>query len=99
MKYEHLSIIAGVLIILAIPNLPYGYYILLRWAVTAIAIILIFQLLELNNTSWILIFGTIAFIFNPIIPVHLDKGTWVIIDLISALVFFSSYNYLKKELG
>lgn len=39
-------------------------------------------------TSWTFIFGATAFLFNPIIPIHLNKSSWILIDFISAILFF-----------
>ena len=90
-KYK--NIIAGIsvlMLFLAIPKLPYGYYTLLRWVVTISAL---FSAWVANNSEdkfWVFLMGGIAILFNPIIPVHLTKEIWVIIDLIVAILFLVS---------
>ncbi len=94
---KQLSIIAGILLILAIPPLwPYGYYILLRWTITGSALILAYSFYESKVVHWALVFGGIAFLFNPIFPIYLDKQTWVIIDLIVSITFFVSSGVIRK---
>lgn len=44
----------------------------------------------LKRKAWILVLGFIAVLFNPIFPVHLDRDTWVVIDIIAAIVMFVS---------
>ncbi len=83
------STIAGILLILGILNgWPYNYYIILRWIVCGVATINAVAFSKLQLTGWVLVFGALAFLFNPIIPVYLDKSSWVGIDLISAILFF-----------
>lgn len=41
--------------------------------------------------------GGIAILFNPIIPVHLTKDIWVIIDLIVAILFLVSIFKIKPK--
>lgn len=83
------SLVAGALLFLGILNIwPYGYYILLRWVVCCVAIINTISFNNVKLTGWVLVFVAIAFLFNPIIPVYMDKSSWVGIDLIGAVIFF-----------
>lgn len=99
MNIKWLSVLLGVLLILAIPSgfWPYGYYILLRWVISFSAIYLGYKFYESKTISWALILWSIAFLFNPFLPVYLDKGIWVTIDLISAIIFFISTTAIKKN--
>ena len=37
---------------------------------------------------WSVIYGSMAILFNPLIPVYLhDKGAWVMIDIIAIILF------------
>ena len=98
-KYKNIvSIISIVILLLAIPPIwPYGYYILLRWVVTASAIFLVWIAYNLKKTFWLFLMGIIALLFNPIVPIHLNKETWVIIDLIVATLFFVSIFKIKAK--
>ena len=96
-KYKNIvSIISIVMLLLAIPPIwPYGYYILLRWVVTASAIFLVWIAYNLKKTFWLFLMGIIALLFNPIAPIHLDKETWIVIDLIVATIFLVSIFKIK----
>lgn len=98
-KYKNItSIISIIMLLLAIPAIwPYGYYILLRWVVTASAIFLIWVAYDLKKTFWLFSMVIVAILFNPIIPVHLDKETWVIIDFIVAVLFLISIFKVKPK--
>lgn len=83
-----LLIICSGLLLLALADLPIGYYTFLRIVVTIGAIAVIIKEFENGINFWTLSFGLIAIIFNPLIPVYLnDKDAWMPIDLISAVLF------------
>ena len=97
MNLKWVAVISGVLLLLAMPTgWPYGYYVLLRWIITGSALILAYGFYESKIIHWALVFGGIAFLFNPIFPIYLDKQTWVIIDLIVAIIFFASNGAVRK---
>ena len=83
------------MLLLAIPDLPYGYYTLLRWVVTASAIFLVYIASQLGKKFWLFLMIIIALLFNPIAPIHLDKETWVIIDFVVAVLFLISIFRIK----
>ena len=96
-KYKNIaSVISIIFLLLAIPTFwPYGYYILLRWIVSASAILLVWIAYNLKKTFWVFLMGMAVILFNPIIPIHLDKETWVIIDFIVAILFLISIFKIK----
>jgi hypothetical protein len=99
LKYKNIaSIIAIIMLVLVIPSglWPYGYYILLRWVVTGAALLGLWNAHELKKQSWVIIMALIAIFFNPIAPIHLDKGTWIVIDFIVAGLFLISIFNSKK---
>jgi hypothetical protein len=99
-KYKKMaSIIAIIMLLLAIPSeiWPYGYYILLRWVVTGAALFILWIAYELEKKTWLWIMGAIAILFNPIAPIYLDKGNWVVIDLIVASLFLISIFKIKRR--
>lgn len=82
--------LCGALLLLALTPLPIGYFTVLRIVVTVGAVWTIVQ--EFNSRGfdfWIISFGLIAAIFNPLIPVYLgDKEVWMPIDIVAATIFF-----------
>jgi hypothetical protein len=98
-KYKKIvSIVAIVMLLLAIPSgiWPYGYYQILRWMVAGAALFVLWIAYELKKESWLWIMGVIVILFNPIVPVSLDKGTWVVIDFIVAMIFLISIFKIKE---
>lgn len=92
------SIISGVLLLLGILNgWPYTYYILLRWIVCSSAIFNALGFYKSKLTGWVFVLGAIAFLFNPIFPVYMNKSSWVGIDLVAAIVFFLAALSVKSK--
>ena len=87
----------ALLLAVAVLRLPYEYYEVLRVVVTIAAVWIACKHFYWNRicggwlkkpTHMIFVFAIIAILFNPIIPVHLSKGLWVVIDLVAAFIFF-----------
>lgn len=92
LKHKRIAtLISIVMLLLAIPPIwPYGYYTLLRIVVCGTCAFLTWIANELNKTFWIWIFGLLTLVFNPVMPIHLDKETWVAIDGIAAFFILLS---------
>jgi hypothetical protein len=87
-----LTIIAsGFLFVALVDGLPYGFFTLLRFIVCAVGVYLAYKTYESDRESlWVWVFGGIAVLFNPIIPIHLQREIWVIIDVIVGGFFLLS---------
>ena len=82
---------SGLLLCAAVfPAMPYGFYVLLKWAVcgTAVYGITAFKDETALNRQ-VLPLALLAFLFNPLIPVPLTRLTWLIFYLGTALYFLS----------
>ncbi len=80
------------LIVSIIWTVPYyGFYTLMRFTITITSIFIALKYKDKHAIS--LIYWAIAIIFNPLIPVYLDKVIWKIIDFIIACI------YLKELKG
>jgi len=98
MKIKWLCIASGILLLLAIPSgWAYDFYILLRWIIFITSLIVANGFHKSNLDGWMLVFGGIAFLFNPIVPVHLSKSSWVLIDFASAILFFIASSSVKRR--
>ncbi len=94
-----LFILCGVLLLIGIADMPIGYYTLLRLVVTIGSVAVVVAEMEKGITPWVIAFGLLALLFNPIIPVYLnDKDAWMPIDLIGGVLFFiKAYSRSPKE--
>ena len=86
------------MLILGIADLPIGYYTLLRIVVTIGALLVVITEFENGLNFWVITFGLIAIIFNPIIPIYLnEKSAWMPIDIISGIIFVIKSFTLKQK--
>ena len=82
-------IVAG-LLVWALSRHPYSYYTLLRWATFAASVFIAVRASKGEKAVWFWVFIIIAVVFNPVLPIHLKRDTWAIIDLAAAAVFLVS---------
>lgn len=95
--FKKLSLVTGVMLLLAIPSMwPYGYYQLLRWLVSGVAVYNAYGAYDKKEQNWILVMIGVAILFNPIAPFFLAKKTWVILDIIAAFIMFVFSSKLDK---
>jgi hypothetical protein len=81
------ALAAALLLLIALGHHPYGYYTFLRLAVCAAAIVVAWIAWR-SDAEWAMWpFIGIAILFNPLVPVYLQRSTWKPIDLICALAF------------
>lgn len=68
--------------------MPIGYYTFLRITITIGAIAVVIKELDNGINFWVIIFGGIAILFNPIFPIYLnEKESWIPIDIIAVIIF------------
>ena len=80
--------------IIGILPMPYGYYTLSRFIVCACAAYYAYQCSKNDDRNFLLIFGFIAILYNPIIPVHLyEKWIWIIVNIFTGYFFYLKRNY------
>jgi len=87
MKY--LLIPTGVALAAILP-LPIEAYHLVRWIVAGVCAFGAYEIFQSKNTEKVkgVILLVIVFVFNPLIPLYLTRGTWIIIDIVVAGLLF-----------
>lgn len=66
----------------------YSYYQILRVVVCFSSLFLAYQYRNVFESEGpIFLYVSIALLFNPIIPVHLDRFIWALIDFGTAFIF------------
>ena len=75
-------LIAASMALVAIADLPYGYYTFMRLVVCATAIFVLVVAARSGQMWAIWLYGMFALLFNPVVPVHLTKGLWQPIDFV-----------------
>ena len=82
-----IALIAAVLFLLlaAVSDWPYNFYVLLRIIVCGSLVASLFVIYTRRPVIWIVTLGSIALIFNPISPLHFQKETWRIWNWIASI--------------
>lgn len=80
-----ITYIYSALLLLGAAPLPYGYYTLLR--ICACGTFTYAAIIAHRNGSRVLpwALALLAVLFNPLIPVHLNKSLWICIDIGSGI--------------
>jgi len=99
-KYNKFPIIiAATALLIALGDLPYGYYQLLHFLVCGVGIYAAYTASRFNRGSWIWTMGIIALVFNPFFKFNLDKEVWQIINVMSAMIFIISLFIIKPHIN
>jgi len=77
----------GLLCLIAIADLPYGFYTLLRLVVCIVGSLLAMESYRQGRVGWA--FGFIALLFNPISKVSFEKEVWQVFDAIAGICFLA----------
>ncbi|MBL7086650.1 MAG: hypothetical protein ISS28_06095 [Candidatus Cloacimonetes bacterium] len=91
-KNKNIAIIISVifLFLALLEGLPYGFFTLLRLVVFGTTAYLTWLAYRSEKQAWIWIFGFLVLVFNPLIPLHLGRDLWVVVDLLVAVFLIIS---------
>jgi hypothetical protein len=84
------KLIAAVMLFDALDRHPYDYYTLLRWVACGVCAFTAFQAMQSKKTGWLWIFVIASVMLNPIVPLHLKRGNWAIVDATAAVLLLLS---------
>ena len=73
--------VPSLLLGIALFDLPYGYYQLLRVALFLTALFHLLQSVERSEKPWAWVFGAIALVYNPISSLSLGRALWTVVNL------------------
>ncbi|MFA4907250.1 MAG: DUF6804 family protein [archaeon] len=98
-KNKNIAIVISVvfLFLAMIEGWPYGFFTLLRLVVFGTTVYLSWLACKSKKQAWIWIFGFIALVFNPLIPLHLGRDLWVVVDLLVAVFLIISIFVLNYQ--
>lgn len=91
-----LAIVA--LIIALLPINPYGYYVLLRFVICGICAYLAVTAYQRSKLNWVWILGGLAVLYNPLIPVHLNREVWSGVNIVTiVLIALTMWRFRRKS--
>jgi hypothetical protein len=84
------------LIVAASSELPGGYYTFTHIVTCGVAASIAFTGFRDRPVSrWSVPLALLAVLFNPLIPIHLDRETWVYFDFAAAVVFVGHLLFVR----
>ena len=90
------AIVAALMLFGALGQWPYGYYQLLRLVVCGVSIYIAIMAYQLQKIWAVWLFGFIGLLFNPLIPIHLPREVWQLIDVTCAFLFIAIISFLRN---
>lgn len=70
-----------------IGGLPYDFYTLLRVVISISSVYYGFVLKERGHIGLSIAFFANAVVFNPLVPLHLGRETWLVVDALNLVLF------------
>ena len=92
------KLIAAGLLFGALGRHQYAYYTVLRWVVFGVSAFAAFQATKSDSSGWVWTLTIVALAFNPVIPVHLKRSTWVFIDLTVGVLLLVSIVAVDRQM-
>ena len=81
----------------AIADMPYGYYTLMRLVVCA-TFVFVVAIAAMSRQLWaVWLYGMFALLFNPIVPVHLAKSLWRPLDFIAGAILLAAAFVVRRR--
>jgi hypothetical protein len=85
-----LRLVAAAACLLAPLPWPYGYFQLLRWLVSIAAGVSAWDEYGRGRAAGGWTFVAVAVLFNPLAPIHMDRETWVLVDIVTGVLLGAS---------
>jgi glucose-6-phosphate-specific signal transduction histidine kinase len=89
-------LIPAAMMLVALLNLPYGYYQLLRVVTLVAAGWIAVGAWQGNRQAWAIAFGLLALLYNPIAPIHFERETWRILNVAGAALLTAGWWRLAR---
>ena len=95
-------LVIGLVALIAAAPMPYGYYTLVKILVCGFSAVLAYRNYKAADdklAAWVWVFLIIAIIFNPLIPLHMQKEVWMVVDTVTGVLFLWLAYKAKKSTG
>lgn len=92
-------IAVAVLLFFALRQQPHNFYVVLRFAVTAVAAWGVYRILKTVPELWAAALAGFAMlvVFNPFMPMTFDRKTWAVLNVIAAIAILISLFIVDGE--
>ena len=71
----------------AVSHWRYSFYVLLRLLICASSAFLASRQYAKGKRAWAWVFGAVAVLYNPVLPVRMARSDWQLINILTAIFF------------
>ena len=94
-----LSILPAAMLLIAPAPWPYVYYVLLRWLVLICVGAIAYESFKRRGWhAWTIALVALVVIFNPIVPFHLARPIWTVLNVAGAVLVIA-HLWIERERG
>jgi len=79
-------LLLAALLSLCLAPLPYGFYQLVRFVMMVAFAVMAYVYYEEKKTEWVVVFGALALLFQPLLKISLGRTMWNIVDVVVAVL-------------
>ena len=97
MKRNPIFLVAGITLFIALGDLPYAYYQLLRFFICGAGAYGVYLAYQQKKIGWAWILGIIALLFNPLMKFYLGRDAWKAADLVGGIIFLVYFFKFKVK--
>ena len=83
---QNIQIVGAIILLLCLLHMPYGFYTIVRLAMTVISGYLAYDYYTHNKKELAVTFSIIAVLFQPFIKLALGREIWQIVDVVVAIL-------------
>jgi hypothetical protein len=94
-------LVPALMLLIAVWPLPYGYYTFTRILTCGVAVLIAVAGVPERPVVrvWSVPLFVIAVLFNPLIPIHLNRATWFYFDFGAAAIFVLHLVFVRLKLA
>lgn len=92
-----IKIILAIFLFICLADMPYGYYQFVRFIALIGFAVLAYQANEQDKQTEMIIYGSLALLFQPFIKISLGRELWNVVDVIVAIGLLASIFYTNKK--
>lgn len=96
-KLANIGLGMAIALLICLSPMPYGYYVLVRFAAMIFFACLAFSFNKRGDTTYAIIAGAVALLFQPFFKIALGREMWNAVDVIVALALFIFWLKQKKQ--
>lgn len=94
---KHLYLILAAMLLLCLAPMPYGYFMLVRYAMMIACGVMAYQYYQRKKLTAVWVFVSLAVLFQPIYKIALGRTLWNVVDVIVAALMIGLYLLERRQ--